>query len=512
MLSVGVVMSGLRSLLSAAVIAALIVPATPRAALALDGPTSRATWTITHQAGSPATGSRLAVGDTIRVGFTSSSDGLLPISCSFGVLLRAPGGGYAAMDFTVPATASGCSFEMVVPLPQGRWYQPDPTLYSFDVSAHASYADEIARPLLPTLAGGPSCATDLLCFVLVGGGARRTFTSTPELLSWNPFDWDPAYTRFAFGSPWSLRFPAWVSDCGGIELNGSWTTTMRIGSPDSCQEGITMTIPGIIPAGFPWDPVEDWELTASLRYARAGDGLWGGVSWMEATPIAPSDAPFASTAQAIFPIEIGVARFVTLGDRWAPSFHVSGFGPSIPEGTTCALEVVTIGWSFPGWPADDDRGYHVQSPVDSSGDCIFSIATPYTTVGQENQWNVSLIVPGESSSPEVFAATLTAAAPPVLPVIADPVAGATSDGVTGITLTTVPGSDAGLGIGSEVSPDPAPAAAPAVLSEPAGLAAYGTTCAASSISPKLALGSGGSLSTLTARCGLGSPCGAGRSR
>ena len=87
--------------------------------------------------------------------------------------------------------------------------------------------------------------------VLVGGGARRTFTSTPELLSWNPFDWDPAYTRFAFGSPWSLRFPAWVSDCGGIELNGSWTTTMRIGLPGyfaGCANASTEKTTAAIPA------------------------------------------------------------------------------------------------------------------------------------------------------------------------------------------------------------------------------------------------------------------------
>src|SRR6185503_8655762 len=87
------------------------------------------------------------------------------------------------------------------------------------------------------------------------GPASYTFTSEPQVLSWNQADWGTPTASLGYGSPIHLEMPSWVDSCTGVSITVEASGVSAV-SDTSCP---------------PWD------LTIPARSARGGAPDSGGT-------------------------------------------------------------------------------------------------------------------------------------------------------------------------------------------------------------------------------------------
>jgi hypothetical protein len=492
----------------------------------VSAPGYRAIATATHN-GLVRTDGAIQVGDTLAVRVTAPD--AAATACTFRIVTA--GGWLMDSDGVADAGDGSCGVWLTLPTPVDSSQRAASVQRSeLDLCINvmrASFSDgsslSSSTPRVMTSGdrskpGGFPCyngqdtslrSDEVLDYAFDGTGTPPSpFRSSPEMLSWNPRDWDPAYRPLQFGQPWVVRLPDWVAACDGISLTGSWQTGLASPAPPRCQDGWTMTIPGVLPASFSWVGDGTWPVQVPISYRR-GDGTWGWVIYSESPDIAASGTTFSSSVAGVFPTDLATARFVTLGEHWMPTFHVTGPSDSLPPaGTVCDLDIYSSGLSDPWIPWVGPSLREVSAP-DANGDCSFDVTTGYTTTtGSGNQWSVQAVFPDYSSAQ--FGAHLDPVDPPVAATISDPTLSGSS-GTSDVAVVTVPGTDSALGMDTTIVLDPTagsstgnPADAMKIRAGSiAGAAAPASPpppCTVLALSPNLASGGGGGISTTTARC------------
>lgn len=430
-------------------------------------PTYDLSWTVTR-ATVPITDGTIKVGDelTVTVGASGTTvDGCQIYIATGAVEMEGPGELHDGL----------CSVSVILPEPSA-WSHSDRESGDVCVLTSSYFGDGIARVLDPSdklEPGGVDCGRrwgqhDVLDFAFDGTGTHRPFSSTPFRLSWDPTDWDANYQPLHFNTDWRLDFPAEVTDCQPY-LNGSWQTAyiVRTPVPGTCP-GWDLHLPGVLPTLMPWGGGPgDWNLQFVIGY---GEGLQ--TIFSENVPFEASDGNFSSSYWAVAPTDLARARFVTAGERWKPTFQVSG---AVETPTGCDVYIQ---------PPGEDQVTH-PGTIDSNGECTFDIA-PFA-LGFWSQYSVQLRTaehPGGVPS-VTYGGTISAIEAPTAPAIPDPTVNA--DGTT--TIAAAPGDGQGMSLSVQAIPESTNVAA-------------ATTASCKATSYTTAIETGGSLANARKRCAL----------
>lgn len=394
--------------------------------------TYAAGWSVTMPSGQPRTDGSIKVGDELDV-WVKKPSGTTITACSFQVATRGDmmtSPGVAREDGT-------CGFKLVVPRTNSR-ETGDPV--SDDVCVlfdHPSFLDGVMRELRGADRAQPNgrdCSRrwgdpQVLDFAFDGSGTARTFSSTPQVLSWNIADWDPSYKALRFNKTWQLAFPAFVSWCEGPYLNGSWLTTFQMRNPAGDCPNWSLRLPGVLPETLPWSGgpgAWDVEIIMDYKTAAMPDGARTIAS--QVVPYEPSDGIYESSFASIAPTSLARARFATVGENWRPTYQVTGDGA-----TECALGI--------------GNGDPFVAPVSGDGTCTFDIPA-FEDPGDTMQYGVSARFVNGATFYASYGGTVSAIDPPTQPGIPPPAAN--DDGAT--TVEAQPGSGQGMAIEMEVAP------------------------------------------------------------
>jgi len=468
--------------------------------------------TVTSPSGSVRTDGQIFIGDTLAVRLS------LPGETVSKCYLRISTAGGWLMQFWGAAQQDGsCTGELTIPAPAQPDVRGGGSRGSNDVCLYPVFVYTSAGNNIPMRTsdrmrpGNYRCYNgadasgrfdEVLDFAFDGTGDRSvSFHSTPNILSWNMQDWDPTYVPLAFNTDWHVQMPDWIGTCNTM-LNGSWTTGLSPSRQNSCPDW-HLRLPGVLPAAMPWGGEPgNWGVEIVMSYTdRQGDGGGSTISYQD-VPYAPSDGVFTSSLPMVFPKDLSSTRFVTLGDVWTPSFHVTAGGSQlVPDGTVCKLHVVLAGWSYSGWPQQviDAGGVVAQTTPDESGDCTFTVATPYTETTHGNQYWVGVDFPGGNPGDLAsYSSTIFPVLPMTPPTILDPAPN--QDGSTDIEAAS--GDGQGLSLEVEVAPEVAPAmlARQHNLSVSRAAVADVPVCATVAYTSNLA--SGGAVPNAAANCSL----------
>ena len=302
--------------------------------------------TATH-AGVVRTDGAIQVGDVLSVSLTAA--GTAVKACSFRITTA---GGWMMKGDGAAHPDGSCTLKTVVPMPSdavGRAALPGRDEQDLCVTVMSrAFADGKKRVMATsdrltpggfTCRGDPANPDDVLDFAFDGTGSPSKFSSSPNLLSWNIADWDPAYVPLQYNTDWHVSFPTWVKSCGGPYLNGDWTTVYRLENKDPGCPDWSLRLPGMLPRNMPWDGrPASWNVEMVMEYTNEL-GKKGQTITTQTVPYAPSDGEFRSSFPAISPTDVASARYVHVGERWQPTFRISG----IAEATSCHLQLTNPG-------------------------------------------------------------------------------------------------------------------------------------------------------------------------
>jgi hypothetical protein len=491
----------LAALLSAALLIAGIVPAGSAAAGLNVNPFAgfRASVVVTRPDGTPRDDASIAVGDDLSVAF-AAVDGTAATAC----YIRIVAIGGELMDAPGEIVDGACRMAVRLPDfpdPTGRaLFQPDdialdlcvwPLTITFaDAEPRGMRAEDRLAPAGRSCNTGGSGAdfTSKVDIRVAPGGSPRPFTSEPQILSWNPADWDTGMQPLEFGATWHLQYPDWMTSCWPM-LRGSWLTSIRAERSPTCEPW-DVRVPGILPATLPWTgDLGDWNYYIDTFYASGLSGPDSLTISAARMPLATSDGVFASNRRAVFPVDLATTRFVTAGEAWHPVFQVDGAGVE-----SCTLEIYTQP-PIPGDPLITDR---YPATPDADGRCSFDL--PAMAEDEYHQYYVTLAATGVTPSDIVFGGSIMGIPPPAPPAIDPPTEEAGGD--TGIGVDA--GAGNGLVVDLSVEASTAALAATPTLRSGSPAVATSTTsepaCHDRAVSGNLA--SGGSIPHLDARCGL----------
>ncbi len=400
----------------------------------------RAKATASHD-GLVRTDGAIQGGDVLSVSVTAP--GTAVKACTFmittagGWLMK--GGGAAHPD-------GSCSIKTVVPMPSdapGRAARSGREELDLCVAiASIEFVDKSKRVRATsdrTSPGGFTCRghnrspDEVLDFAFDGTGTPTKFSSSPNLLSWNIADWNPSYVPLQFNTEWHIAFPSWVRSCSGLYLIGDWTTVYRLENKDpGCPEW-SLRLPGMLPRTMPWDGrAASWHVEIVMEYTNEL-GKPGQTIATQVVPYAPSDGEFRSSFPAISPTDVAKVRFVHVGDRWQPTFRISG----VAESTSCHLHLHAPG---AGQVADYSAAVDPATLVSSFDVPAFAKEWAYS------QYFVSFSTLN-TNGPSTFGAGVTALAPPTQPTIPDPIANANGTA----TVTADPGAGQAMSIEMSVA-------------------------------------------------------------
>jgi hypothetical protein len=457
-----------------------------------------ATWQVTRPDSSVRTDDAIAVGDDLAVSY-AAVDGTPISTCQITVFamggesMGTPGvieNGECRMEVRIPAFPDPTERNFLAGI------DPDHEQLDLCVMAGMTFADGIARTLREAdhlqpggRNGMPACgapdSSDHLDFRVDPTGARRQFSSTPRMLSWDPEDWGVAFQPLEFGAPWHLELPSWVTQCWPY-LNGSWVTVIRPESTPGCDPW-DLRVPGVLPSTLPWEGGPgSWSYELVVSYSETVPGPGSSTISAQRVPFKASDGIFTSSKRTIFPTDLATTRFVHAGDVWKPTFQVTG-------GTveTCILSRITIPPTFPTDPPIWDR---FTGTADADNQCSFEI--PALAVNEEHQYYITVAYAGEGESTNTtFGGNITGIEPSTPPVIDPPTAEPGGD--TGI------GVDPGEGNGLAVDVTVTAATTSSASGNPAAalsLAATQAPCTDRALAPDLSVGGG--IPHLDARCPL----------
>ena len=440
--------------------------------------TYAAGWSVTTELGAARTDGSIQVGDELNV-WVKKPAGTTVTSCGFYVATRGgemQGRGEARSDGT-------CGLRLIVPQPAGRDGEPSADRARDDVCvwfARPTFGDGVPRELRSAdrnTPGGVWCGVrwgdpEVLDFAFDGSGTERTFASTPQLLSWNIADWDPAYQPLRFNTTWQVAFPDWVTWCEGPFLNGSWTTTFFTRNRATDCPDWSLRLPGVLPSTLPWSGAPGaWDMEIIVDYSTASMEGARTIA-IQVVPYEPSDGVFESSFAAVSPIDLATARFVTAGETWRPSYKVSG-------GTAVECEL----------------SYGVNNTFrvapDSNGVCTFEVPA-FELPNDGIQYGVSArFTDGAGQFIASYGGSIMAIPAPTAPTIPAPSAG--EDGLAGIEAQ--PGG--GQGMSLEMSVAAAPTSGLRVAASPSAAA---KNCAAIRYASNLQFGGG--LTSVKRRCSL----------
>ena len=319
-----------------------------------------------------------------------------------------------------------------------------------------------------------------------GTGTPKPFTSTPPVLSWNPYDWDPSYEPLEFNKTWHVAFPDWVESCDGPYLNGEWTTVYVLGRPASGCPDWDLRLAGVLPKQMPWGGGPgSWGVELILRYVH-DTSYWGQTILTQDVAYKPSDSVFQSTFPAVAPDDLAATRFVNISDDWNPQFRYSSFEGAV----SCRLELFTV--SGPGQVSSTNYEGTVD-PADKR--CDFEVPA-FAQVNEHHQYYV--YVESDMGERAVFGGSITAIADAKPPKVNPPQDGDgdNGNGGNGHGRTTLTAS-AGLGqaMSLELSAEAAPGN-PARVTAATVIEACADTVITTSLS------TGGTLADASATCDL----------
>ena len=440
-----------------------------------------ATWTVKRPNGTTRTDGRIAIGDDLSMRF-AALDGTPATQCRLSI---------STFDayMLVPGDVSDgtCVFSMRLPAfpdPASRANVAGEPASDICVAATLFFDLQSTFDLVPAdrlQPGGRDCSNDpglddrMLDFIVDdAGAAERTFTSDPPVVSWDPADWGTDMQPLRFGQPWRFALPDFVAACEPM-LNGDWQTTIRPQPGPGCADW-EVRVPGVLPSNIVFEGEAVWAGQLVANYHVEGSGLPYSVVSAMPVPIQPSDGVFESNLPAIFPVDLATTRFVTEGERWTPSFQVSGV-----EAADCRLTVY-------GQDLDDPEVEYHAVPT-GTGLCTFDI--PALGLHEHHQFQAVAHPVGEPDSFMItFGGSITGIEAPAPPIIDPP------QPVTGGTdLDVDPGAGQGLVVDLAVTPASATAAETSTLA-----GAVAPVCTGRAESPDPA--SGGSIPTLEQRCAL----------
>lgn len=461
--------------------------AMPAAVAAAADPASgySASWTVTEPGGHVRSqdDDQIAVGDLLELSF-SAVDGTAVNQCR--VRLTAVGGWL----METPGRIDGDACRLTVRLPdfpgdrsgltpgsvQGDLCVTALTFEFADGQERAMATGTRQEPAGRACYDGSDHSWDqVLDFRIDEGGAPQPFVSDPLMVSWNPADWGTGMQPLRFGEDWHWELPAGFSYCHPY-LNGDWQTIVMPRRQDDCSPW-DVHLPGVLPTGVTWAGDAAWYLELVTTYRVAGGSPLDGMTVTQGSvPIIESDGVFESSRPAVFPTDLARTRFVVAGERWQPSYQVSG-------GTTdeCVLALINQN-------AADDR--YTVAP-DADGVCTFDV--PPLAADESHQTFVNAAINGFPSEPNVtYGGSILAIDRPAPPTIEPPVE--ETDGDTGIGVA--PGAGQGLAVDLEVAALPLTTASAGATTAAAPIAA----CTDQSLSTNVE--SGGSIPHLDASCRL----------
>lgn len=188
------------------------------------------------------------------------------------------------------------------------------------------------------------------------GPAAYTFTSEPQVLSWDTGDWGSGDLNFGYNRLIHLQVPAWVEACGRVEIGippvGHWYDM----EPGPCPTW-DIRVPAQS-AGYPG------ETTGYVAVNYTVGGLFASVLSRQVVDTTGQDldGEFASTLPALMPLTPSEEYLDGAATTWEPDFRV--FGSAI-EPTACTLTLDN--------PANPDEPIVLQRAETSGFDCHFSV-------------------------------------------------------------------------------------------------------------------------------------------
>jgi hypothetical protein len=443
-----------------------------------------ASWSVTRPDGTPRTDGAIAPGDDLELAF-EAADGTPATVCRFvlmtvGSEMRSPGhvvDGACRMSVRLPDPPD---------VPYRHRYAPaDWPGMDLCIAVSGDFADGEARHLMVAdrlqpgngPCGYPPFEEDrYLDFDFdVDGATERPFTSDPEIVSWDWRDWGTDMEPMQFGTTFRFVPPTWLPNCT-IMLNGEWGTSLRSHPTDGCGEW-SVRLPGVLPSTLVLPQgYAAWHVELPVMYLI--DGAWQTTVSGMSVPIVPSDGVFESNLPAIWPTDLATTRFVTAGERWRPSYQVSGMTADV-----CHLET-----NAPATPDGPGARNDYEVQPDEQGVCTFD-ADPLALGEYRQAYVYALTADDPTNNAVVFGASIEGIAPLEPPVIDPPTPEA--GGETGIVVE--PGAGQGLVVDLEVTPT-------TTASGLASVTAGAPACTDQAISPDV--GTGGAIPTLEALCGL----------
>ena len=445
-----------------------------------------ATWTVTEPGGHVRTDDQIAVGDDLDLSIFAV-DGTAATQCK--VRITAVGG--FLMDSPGRIEAGVCRLTVRLPDFPGDRSGLEPGSIEADLCIYPMLFEwtDLQERLMSTATrkepAGRTCYNgsdrsgtfdQVLDFRIEEGGTPRPFVSDPPMISWNPADWGTDMQPLRFGETWHWEAPAGIEQCHPY-LNGEWQTVVLPRRQEDCVPW-DVRLPGVLPQGIDWAGEASWgvELVTEYRADASSPQTGMTLSMIERVPIVASDGVFESSRPSIFPTDLARTRFVVAGERWQPSYQVSG-----GETPSCRLEVLH---------ADHNDDIYTVAP-DTDGICTFDV--PPFVANEWHQVYVYAAIDGFVTEPNVvYGGSIAAIDPPAPPIIETPIE--ETDGETGIGVE--PGAGQGLVVDLEVAPGPAAATS-------TGLAAATTAalaCADRAVSTNIE--NGGSIPHLDASCAL----------
>ena len=466
------------------------------------GPEYNAVATVLHD-GAERTDGWVAVGDELAVRISA------PDTATTSCWLRfTTWGGWAMEGFGRIDESGACVQTLVVPMPSDLSARAGQDRYNLDVCVYviwATFADSSSRVMATgdrLAPGGGHCNNGVnyyddaeLNLRLDTTGTPRPFASNPNLLSWNPWDWDPAYEPLEFNKNWHVSFPDWVASCDGPYLNGSWVTVYRLGDPASGCPDWDLRLAGVLPKQMPWGGGPgDWPVELVMTYTN-DLGRTGRTIITQAVAYKPSDGVFQSSFPAVAPHDLATTRFVNVSDAWSPTFLYSGFTGAV----ACDLTVYYPGTN--GWPED----HHFTSTVDAAEKrCQFELPA-FSSVGEHHQYYVTATA--DNGQRATFGGSITVIEDAQAPKVNPPGDGDNGNGGNGgngngnTHLSATAGEGRGMSLELSVTAASTPATPSSPVTAPSAPAIKAAD-ACSAVTLTTNLQGGGSLADAVADCDL----------